>query len=439
MQYNPYMAMRPPMPMPYPPPMMPPMALPPGAFPVGAPMVQGPAIAPAPGVPLQSVPVLTPGDTAAPVTITPAPTVVTPAPITEPLATRRQPLPAGPSSPIFTQDAAPGCGCGSLPDPAGCCVAAPACTDCLDKHAHDHACTWWIEADGEANFLRPYFSSNRAFIIASLSTGLPTTAVAGGDDFSWKWTVSPSMHVELVSCSGIGIRAQYFRFDESSQTADTTLPTTATIVSAFPSNSGLGLNVFGTGVPGAVVTATSNLKLETIDVLGTYNFEAPHWKFALLAGGRYLDFRQNYSFVGAPPAGVVADTVVDNYHQSFSGAGPMIGFEFHRYFGCTGLNAYGKVDGALLVGNAIETFSGSFVDLAGTPTQLSNASVRHSPLISTVDLELGAQYTFGGCKKVQPFIRAAVVDQTYFDAGNASSRTGNMSLFGGKVTGGIGF
>ena len=60
-------------------------------------------------------------------------------------------------------------------------------------------------------------------------------------------------------------------------------------------------------------------------------------------------------------------------------------------------------------------------------------------LLSIVDVELGAEYTFNRCGNFHPFLRAAGVSQTYWDIGNASSRNGNMSLFGGQLSGGISF
>ena len=52
------------------------------------------------------------------------------------------------------------------------------------------------------------------------------------------------------------------------------------------------------------------------------------------------------------------------------------------------------------------------------------------------ELESGLEYNrFLGRTKV--FVRGGVVNHTYFDAGSASSRDGNLSLFGAQVSAGL--
>jgi hypothetical protein len=436
MQYNPYMAMRPPMapmPMPYPPGMMPmsPMMVPPGAVPVS----QGPVMSPVP----TTVPA-TPTDAAPPISISPTPSTEA----SVPQATPRvyQVLPQGPSSPIFVTTpggANPGCGCGaSLPDPTACTLPGGACTDCLDKHAHDHCCGWYFDVTGSADYLRPFFQSNPAMVIQTTTPITPNIATA--DDFDWKWTVSPRISAEVIGPCGLGVRAEYFRFYQDSDAATFIAAAPGalnTINTALPATFFPPVALFAVAgsAPGTTFVATSNLKVETIDLDAIYNFKLCHWLLTLEAGGRYLDTQQNYQFQVTSPAGTV--TGVTSYHQSFSGAGPLLGFEFHRYIGCTGLAAFGKIDGALLVGTGIEQFG--FV-VPGTVTLFNNFfSASHNPVMPVTDIELGAEYTFNHCGKFHPFVRASVIDQTYFDAGNASSRTGNLSLFGGQVTGGFAF
>jgi hypothetical protein len=96
------------------------------------------------------------------------------------------------------------------------------------------------------------------------------------------------------------------------------------------------------------------------------------------------------------------------------------------------------VDGALLIGTGFESLSQVFPVPLG-PAANNLITSNHNPLLPVADIELGAEYIFNRGGKFHPFIRAAVVDQTYWDIGSASSRNGNMSLFGGQFSGGFSF
>jgi hypothetical protein len=372
--------------------------------------------------------------TAAPATVPTLPPTVTtdsspttiPAPVTSsqdstPVMMRRPYTPL-PAYPMFI-----------APTDGGACGDQGQCgPECIQRDECEKPCSpWMFDFGGAANYVKPFFHSDPAFVVSSGAVaGVPTTGTA--PEFGFDWTVNPSVWAEITSPSGVGFRTQYFRFDQKSDTVSAAVPGGAG-ASITPLVSPLAaIAVAPFVVAGGTFTASSNLKLETIDLETTYSWRPQHWLLTLQAGARYMDTEQNYTGRGASAAGATIQTVA--YHQSFAGAGPLVGFEFHRFIARTGLAAYGKVDGALLVGQGFESLSQTIPAAAGI-----FVSSNHDALLPVADIELGVEYIFNRTRKFQPFIRGAVVDQTYWDIGNASSRNGNMSLFGGQLTGGFSF
>jgi hypothetical protein len=444
---------RPVMPMNYYGPMMRPMMPPPM-------MAQGPMLAPQP---VPAPPPVVSGDGSSSATATPAPSEAPPvssvnrplAPLpSSPVASGPETVPSSPSPvlpPVMASPAPESCSsCGGgaiLKEHAGCC-----CNNCCN--------TCDFEVGGEAYILRPYFHSNPIFFVSQSSGQFvidpPATFQASAPDFAWNYTVSPAIWAEYTTPCGIGIRGRYFRFDQDSQDAGLTIPANnpgAVIVgSAAVPDGRFGTPPFALfsapsfgnslGFPDQI-SASSRLFLETIDLEAIYTFHPCCWCLTLSAGARYLNTEQDYAISDLCLCNMASPlTASVQYRHTFAGAGPLVGLEATRRICSTGLSFYGKVDGALLVGTGTEQWnfqaSASF-EGPGAPAVVAQASTSHNPIMPILDIELGLDYTFNRSGKIRPFVRAAVVDQTYFDAGSASSRDGNLSLFGGQVSGGIAF
>jgi hypothetical protein len=328
-------------------------------------------------------------------------------------------MPAAPFQTVLTAN--PAAPAAPEPAPATTCGGDGRCgSDCIPKNCCDSGCNkWTCEVGAAANVLRPFFHSNPTFFTSQIiSAAAPAVVGASSSDFDWSYTVSPTIWLDITSPSGIGLRAQYFRFDQRSQDASFVIPNPNTnavqVAGAAKSPSPLvGGTIFIFGP--STNTATSDLNVETVDLAGTYSLRPARWLLTFLAGGRYLDTQEDYGFssVSSATGALILDA---SYRHGFAGGGPLLGFEFHRYIGNSGLSAYGKIDGALLAGSGSETFiqnSPAF----GT-TVVSN---KFNPLLTVVDVELGAEFMLNRGGGFRPFLRAAVVDQTYWDAGSASS------------------
>lgn len=100
--------------------------------------------------------------------------------------------------------------------------------------------------------------------------------------------------------------------------------------------------------------------------------------------------------------------------------------------------------GSLLVGSGREdtSFFQKIVDPTGAaggnqtvnPTRTST----FDQVLPVLEIDLGVEYGLN-LGKSRLFVRGGVLDQSYFDAGNAISNSGNFSLFGGKPSLGINY
>ena len=74
--------------------------------------------------------------------------------------------------------------------------------------------------------------------------------------------------------------------------------------------------------------------------------------------------------------------------------------------------------------------------MGGVATTVSNASQTKTIGMPSEDIEAGFEWArdFNGARAC---VRTAVIDQTYIDAGNATSLHGNLTIIGMSVVGGI--
>jgi hypothetical protein len=334
---------------------------------------------------------------------------------------------------------------------------------------------------GSLYLLQPYFGNNLAFTKTRLSTttvtnpvtGLPSSVVTGnsqtGNDLEYDFTTSPNLWFGFVCDCGIGLQGRFFRFDQSSRPLGQSLSsaeasgtgqflpppgTTTTVSIAAPTSitSLLPGGGFAGSAPSAVSAAdtsgqggdgldfTSRLKIELLDLDVTYDAQIGHLGLQIACGGRYVhmtqDFKETLLGTGVPPGGTLSatETQLLQFGHNFSGGGPTLGLRAHWQLGESSLAIVGSARGALLVGKTRETasFIDEVVDPNGilTPSTLSSVFNREKDqLLPIAEVEVGLEYA-PHCCSCRPFFRVAAINQTYFDAGSASSLDGNLGLFG---------
>jgi hypothetical protein len=368
------------------------------------------------------------------------PVIPGPLPLPEPT-----PLPA-------TTPASPAPAAGLAPYPleksTGPACPAPTTTHCADYTGLQGGATFY--------YLRPYFSNNVAYTLTSgLTTPDPSQSL---HEFHWHFDPAVAAWIGWTSPSGLGARTRYFHYDESSSELTTSLtPAMAATTQITPpaglanlpgSNFGTPGIVLGAGLGQANLTFRSDLKIDAWDIEGTWAWKCSNFSMLVSGGARYLHLSQSYLATLTNNTTVAGATVSElqqlRFTHNFEGAGPTLGW-FGRYeLGHTGIAVFGTARGALLVGTTHQdtSFFQNIVDptgvVGGNQTLNPTRSGHLDQVVPVLELEVGLEYGLT-LRNSRVFVRAGVVDHTYFDGGNASSTTGNFSLFGGTVSLGINY
>jgi len=323
----------------------------------------------------------------------------------------------------------------------------------VDNHEQADDCRSGIMGGGTIYILRPYINDNVAFIT---TTGIGTaTPVQTSTDFDWNYHVAPAAWLGWTSPCGVGFRARYFLFDQDSEPLSGALSGDAAATTVITPPAGLspllGAPPRGFQSPGVLLqggegqdllTAQSSLKIQTIDAEATFAHEYCGFGGMFSIGGRWLEMRQNYSasLVNIPVAGTSEISTLDGGHN-FHGGGPTASLMFRWEIGRSGMSIFGLARGSFLIGTS--RFSTVFTENIVDPVngnQLNQAiNESHEHLVIPVgELEGGFEYS-RAIGRTRLFFRGAAVNHTYFDAGTAASRSGNLSLFGGQASIGVNY
>jgi hypothetical protein len=326
-------------------------------------------------------------------------------------------------------------------------------TDCGTGCANGCGTSGGIMAGASLYFLRSHINNNTVF---TTTTGIGTpTPVVTSTDFDWNYHIAPAGWLGWSGPNGVGLRGRYFHFDHNSEGArislDPATAVTATIQPPAGLSPVLGTPPRGFQSPGILLqdargidnlAFSSELKIQTIDGEATYLHEGGRFWALLSAGGRYLQMNQGYH-------GVLVN-IIDEANseisflesgQNFYGAGPTLSGQAAWRIGNSGLAVFGSARGSFLVGSSRQNtaFSERIVDsFSGNQTNLAITQSRVHSTLPIIELEGGLEYA-RAVGRTRMFVRAAAVDHVYFDAGSASSRDGNLSLFGGQISVGFGY
>jgi hypothetical protein len=319
-----------------------------------------------------------------------------------------------------------------------------------------------------AYLIKPFFQNNPAFStkvvqytewsppvsVMMPSFWVPSSVIRQEHDFCWDLNAAPLVWLGYVTDSGLGVRARWWRFDQSVQTCVINDGST-TITSASPR----GIEIVsephinevvpfwamantlekGSALVGEKMGLASNLKLDVWDFEATQEAEAGRWRFLFSGGARYAHLSQNYN-ANLVSQNVGADIEALRSGHNFSGAGPTLALEARRPLGNTGFAVYGNIRGSLLFGEAeqrvylLTTSPGLF----GPNSYASLFRANRDTFLPVGEMELGAEYSriFGW---IHPFIRTGLVAQSWFGAGSASSDGGNLGFLGLEVSAGLNY
>lgn len=291
--------------------------------------------------------------------------------------------------------------------------------------------------------VRPYFENNAAFVS---TTGTNVAAVTTTtNEFDWNFQAAPAIWLGWAFGNGVAARARYFHFNQSSNSSN------ATLTAAQAINGNLitaPLTVAGGAQFGAPSTTLlglagqdnlafrSGLEIDSVDVETTFEWQTGQWFFVLSTGGRYLRLTQSYDATLNNPGGATERQRLSSVNR-FNGGGPTVAAEARWDLGPSRWSLFGLLRGSLLVGQVDNDVL--FTDVSpGVFAISSQASSSLTRLLPVTELELGVEYG-SQWRGTNYFLRTAVVNQVYFDAGNASNQDGNLSLFGMQFSLGVNY
>jgi hypothetical protein len=343
----------------------------------------------------------------------------------------------------------------SAQEPAAPTPVDPGAPAVIQPCEHPSASGGSVIGGASLYYLHPYINNNTAIVT---NTGVPTpSAVVTGmampatvvNEFQWPYRTGSAFWLGYACDSGLGVRARYFQFEQASDALESIVkasPTGSITITAPPGlDTGLGLPPANFVSPGNLLlsprgvnllSATSDLQIQTTDVEATYAWQTGNLQLLLFGGGRYLQMVQNYQ-TGVRNTEVGFNLLASGHHCY--AAGPTAGLQSRCQVGDTGLALYGLGRGSLVVGDGRQDtlFAQGIRDpLAANQNSFSTSQARFNQVIPILELELGLEYGVD-MRGSRLFVRVAGVNQTYFGAGSASSRDGNLSLFGGQVSLGV--
>jgi hypothetical protein len=295
------------------------------------------------------------------------------------------------------------------------------------------------------------------------TNGVGTSSVSQtSSNFTWDYAPAPAVWVGYTTPNGLKTFVRFFYYDQFSDNPLTSLDTTAaasTTISApssLPSSpaAGITFSAPGTlsqasagiiGAGGAVgpdmLSFSSHLRINVVDwEAAFYETQVRGNWFRLTGGARYLYLSQSYSGTLTNSAtdilgNVATETDTINFAHNFSGGGVTFGTRALRYLPWRGWSFFGNFRGSLIVGQTHQTYAvnknlNDPASVAGGSSSSSASSDNTFDLAMPVlDAETGLSYDLVIGRRLVT-TQAAIVDQTYFNAGTASSLGGNLSLFG---------
>jgi hypothetical protein len=336
----------------------------------------------------------------------------------------------------------------------------------LDDHGYAGLlanCPCHFFVDAGFYMIHPYFSHNPAFITAHRQGTSP--AVSQTTDFDYEVEFGPHVSFGVTGPCGFGFRSSWWQFDfETSVPAfpsqDATLRTavSSTPVPGVPGFTSPGSVARAFGVFGDQVGFGNHVRGVVWDWEATKEFTGGCWAMLVAGGMRYGYLSQSYSASrfnsGSGRSGTSRVTIIEDSDtivagRNFGGVGPTTALEIRRQIGSFGLAVYGNARGSVLFGDEkAQTFQRTvenqrIIPSRGpTQTVMSTTLVQHSApsedTLPMADFEVGVSWTkVAGRARI--FFQAGLVNQTWFDAGSATTEEGHFGFYGLRCTAGFSY
>jgi hypothetical protein len=266
------------------------------------------------------------------------------------------------------------------------------------------------------------------------------------NEFTHEYRLSGEAELGWKNCDGFGFRGRFFWIHDSAATSfvddqgfqsDPNFPglvfnQKSGVVFHSGNPEGLGFSSVGTADSPSVFSASSRLRLQSLDLEATSDSHLGCLETTWSAGLRWLHIAQNYdaSDVVINPDNIVAPNVIPRAQFLTSGYninafGPTIGLGA-RYPISSSFSAVAQTRFAILYANShavahsteVPVDPAFYQPLLGLTNDVTESRCSVLPV---GELELGGEYTRTlGCNGPELFVRGSVLSQCYWGAGRAA-------------------
>ncbi|MEX2187752.1 MAG: Lpg1974 family pore-forming outer membrane protein [Pirellulales bacterium] len=298
------------------------------------------------------------------------------------------------------------------------------CDTCGDDWFSDGSARGRWFAGVDFIFARPHFSEPTAYMLRSGPTLGPGNVLAASDtwvyhNFDYEPSVRGYVGYRLSDCCA-ELRASYQRLDSGSSRSATTDAGATVVPTYFEVQPG----------PGNTLTANMDVGGDVFDIDFSRCIRAggecipcdcrtcPDWDLQWSAGARLARWDLN--------ADVFTNSATDgrlDIDQEFIGAGPKIGLEGRRYFGCNKqFTVYSTFDASLLVGWYEHAMSRNIPSVGVNPATVESFENKMTRTVPVTEIEIGMRW--------QPYERlnlsAGWFFQAWWDLGMSTQATSNL-------------
>jgi hypothetical protein len=302
---------------------------------------------------------------------------------------------------------------------------------------------------GAAYYLLGTVPSNNMAYTVTNGSGTPTQS-SNEVDFPSSFASAAAFWVGY-NFGPVGIRGRYY-FEAEHQSAITTAldgaqaagGATITPPPGVTFNSEINFGSPGVLLGNLVGTDTLSfqrtLDVHIVDVEAFFQPKLGSVQLLLSAGGRYMDLTQSYTatLANTVTPNVLGETQYLSNSRPFYGGGGTAAFELQAPIFAI-IYGYANFRGSIVVGDQqeITRFAAVVTDTGGVvggPQNNTNlVTANHAAVIPVLEFEAGLQIgqSLGG---FPISIRAGVVSQTYFNAGSATTTTGNLNVVGAQFS-----
>jgi hypothetical protein len=298
---------------------------------------------------------------------------------------------------------------------SGCCADGIGCAvDCCGTSRQG----WTVGF--EAVLVKPRFDDNVAFTVME-SDGV-SFETFNDQEFDYDLAVSPRVWLGYEAATGLGLRMQYWQFDQDANDAVASPPANGFGRITHPTFGAVDIT---STIPTDSFSVASTLNVYALDLEGTKRVDFDSWWMMVSGGLRYASTEQSYLAQLRNGAGTLRGEI--DLQQQLEGVGPTVSLYAARYV-VGDIAVFGMARGSLLYGDG-ETSLRAGEDLDLAQPFLTRRDTSREDLLPVGELQLGAEWS-PNWSGWQPFVRSALEGQVWDGVGNATSEDGSLGFFG---------